>query len=277
MRIVHFSDIHARARFQSLRSMLDKRLLGFWNYYIRRHRFQDWRRVQWFVEQLEALKPDVVICTGDVTSLGEPNEFELASEALAPLVENPSFEFLYVPGNHDVYVRCHKSRAALESTFQYLNRDRWKLEALPVRYQVNQLDFLLINQGCPAPLYGSFGAMDASSLEWIERHFGNGSPEGERPLVLVNHFPMRNKHGEKLTWRRGCHGNEPLHDAWQAGQIQMALCGHIHHPFKRQSGGGALEVCAGSLTQTGTFSVVDFNPDTGEFCQSWHDVKPVLS
>ena len=69
MRIVHFSDIHAHNPVPNWRCAFDKRLLGTLNFYLRRARWYQWQRVAEAVQQIRMLCPDVVICTGDYTTI----------------------------------------------------------------------------------------------------------------------------------------------------------------------------------------------------------------
>ncbi len=273
MRIIHFSDIHARARLETVGHLFDKRLLGFFNYLLRRHLHQDWRRIKWMAEQIAHWEPDVVVCTGDITSLGGPKEFEMARQALAPLRDNPAIDFLYVPGNHDAYVQCRRSNKALNHAFSDLNRGRWELNQLPIIHSHDAMRFLLINQAAPAPLLASYGALDMATRNWLDAHMGEIVGDHLPPLALISHFPLLDAAGNALSWRRACRHNEPLRDALRDGHIRLALCGHIHTPFARQEPDGGLEVCAGSLTHTGIFSVVDYSPENDTLAQQWIELK----
>ncbi|MDX9982422.1 MAG: hypothetical protein RBU25_20545, partial [Lentisphaeria bacterium] len=76
-------------------------------------------------------------------------------------------------------------------------------------------------------------------------------------------------------------GADELHELGLAGAYDVALCGHIHHAFRRD-GAGAMEVCAGSLTMEGRVNVLDFFPESCTFSQFWLDVsedepEPVLA
>jgi 3',5'-cyclic AMP phosphodiesterase CpdA len=270
MRIVHLSDIHAPASLGSWRSLLDKRLLGFANYYLRRHLRQDWERVARLAAQLPALQPDLVVCTGDITSLGEPAEFARAEAALQPIVANPAWDFVYVPGNHDAYVRCPHSQSALAATFHRLNRLRWHLAELPVAHICAGVRLLLINQAAPAPLYGSGGQLPPAAQTWLERELAPGP--APRPTLLISHFPLADRSGHPLSWRRCCTGIGGLREALGDGRLRAALCGHIHHGFRRDEPGGGSEVCAGSLTQTGSYVVLDYEPATHRLATTWHSV-----
>ena len=60
-------------------------------------------RLQKVVNYILEVKPDVAVCTGDLTSTGQPGEFAKVISILKPLLDS-KIPVLYVPGNHDYYV-----------------------------------------------------------------------------------------------------------------------------------------------------------------------------
>jgi len=271
MRIIHFSDVHAGGWLRDWTGLFDKRLLGTANHLLRRARHHRWARLDAAVRQIRLLNPDVVLCTGDITSLSEPAEFRQAAAALEPLVCDRRFEFIYVPGNHDCYVPSRRLRQALADHFYQLNRHRWTLSALPAALDCKGLRLLALNEATPGPLIGSFGRLSSDSAAWLRRELGDAqqAPPAGPPLALVHHYPLRDASGRPLGWRRSCHGAEDLGQAWDAGRLRFSFCGHIHSPFIRCDGGDRVEICAGSLTHFGVFSLVDYEPATGTMQHRW--------
>jgi 3',5'-cyclic AMP phosphodiesterase CpdA len=269
MKIVHFSDIHAGGVINGLGSLFDKRLLGMGNHVFRRMWKRNWDRVERGVSLIRAMDPDVVICTGDLSTLSEPSEFSMAMDALKPLVEDTRFEFLVVPGNHDHYVKSKGCQRALDGAMRYLSRDRWGLDDLPMVTVVDTVRFIMINQACPVSLWLSSGRLSEETLEFLATEL---TPDSTAPTFLVNHFPILKGDGFELSWRRGCVNNEPLRVALGNGAIDVALCGHIHKPFARKDESGSIEICAGSLSYHGKMNRIDYQPTTKEFVQTWIDV-----
>ena len=267
MKIVHFSDIHAWAGLSRREMILDKRLLGVFNHVLRRGSSHHWDRVSRGVEMMLAEKPDLIINTGDVSTLSDPLEFEMAQKVLEPLTQS-GIPVYYVPGNHDYYVRQPLCYDALIACFKKLNSGR-ELSELPMARRHKKLNLLLINQACPAPLLGSFGRLDEKTASWIEADV----TRDDNVNILVNHFPLLNQRGEALSRRRSCHNNEALMKAFMEKKIQLALCGHIHYPFARQQADGeAVEICAGSLTYTGSFNLMTVDPESRQLTQQFHFV-----
>lgn len=243
------------------------------NYVLRRRRFHHWRYVDAAVRTIRNLVPDVVICTGDLTNIGDPAEFDKACTALRPLVDDERFELLYVPGNHDNYVANRSCRTALETAFQYMNRGRWEMVDLPLATVVGPVRFLLVNQTHPAPVYASYGTIDEKTLRWFKEDILE-DPGVLKTNVLVGHFPLFNRNGQELPARRRCRGNRVFQDALRKNFISLSLCGHIHQSFVRTEPNGSMEICAGSLTLQGRLNVIELCGDHPEvvMAQEWHDV-----
>lgn len=270
MRIIHFSDIHLGAWPQSPRAFFDKRFLGLLNYTIRRrpHLHEDYVRKA--IDRITGLAPDCVICSGDITCIGSPTEFNKARELLAPLIETTDFDFLYVPGNHDVYVNDRQCRTALETTFRYMNRNRWQLEQLPVCYQTWQMEVLLVNECRPTPIVGSYGILDEKTRQVLPEWLGQDRAPGH-VRALVGHFPTRHSHGKVLAKRRRLYHGDAIHRALRSGELDLYFCGHIHDPYINRFETGSLEMCAGSLTTHGCLNLVEIS-DTRKITQKWENV-----
>ncbi|MCH2174546.1 MAG: metallophosphoesterase [Lentisphaeria bacterium] len=266
MRIAHFSDIHAFVHDFQATAFFDKRLLGTFNHFFRRSKDHHWDRVHNGVAKIKCMEPDIVIFTGDLATLSSPKEFDLACQALKPLVEDTSFEFLIVPGNHDFYVHSQKCIDALEKSIYYLSRNRWKLYDFPMKFPYMKCEFFLLNQANPAPPWASNGYLDAQSISFVENELENNS---DNIKVLVSHYPLYDQSGMELNWRRKCKGNDILLNAFDHEFFRLALCGHIHSPFVRPLTAKACEICAGSLNFNGVFNFMDLNILDGSLNQQW--------
>ncbi len=272
MRIVHFSDIHAGGWLQDFSGYFDKRLLGAFNYLLRRKYHHDWNLVATAISKIKLLAPDIVICTGDFTSISEPIEFLRAKDALAPLVEDTNFDFLYVPGNHDYYVKRPSCVAALYETFNTVNRGKFDLDDLPISYEFKDVSFVLVNEAAPVNLFKSTGIIDTKSHAWLTSLFRD-SNVNRKMVILVAHFPIFDKKGELLSFRRRCENNKILQLALREKKIDISLCGHIHSHFSRWEENGSAEFCAGSLTYTGYLNLIDIDVSQNLISQEWINVQ----
>jgi 3',5'-cyclic AMP phosphodiesterase CpdA len=218
--------------------------------------------------KIPELAPDLVVCTGDHSSISEPVEFERSLAALQPLIDNPSFDLLFVPGNHDWYVKNKTCEAALADTVSKMTRGKISLDAYPLLTTIENEPFLLVNQASPQSWLSSAGGITPAAAERITTLL----EQAGKPVTLISHFPLFKADGEVPSLRRHCHNNDVLVDAYRDGRIKLAMCGHIHTPFDRAGPGLGTEVCAGSLTYAAKISVIDYAKD-GSFSQSWHTVR----
>lgn len=271
MRIVHFSDIHIGRLPDDAAALFDKRLLGFLNYFVRRRGSMNEELIRLAVPRVRSLKPDLVVCTGDLSCVGAPVEFEAARAILKPLSNCRAYEFFAVPGNHDAYVRSPRCRTACRDTFTALNGERLALSSLPQEVRRGQLRLLFVNEALPRAPWASTGEMSLLTRQWLEARTTAEREPAER-RILVGHFPARDAAGKPLVRRRRLRGDDLVADLLRSGRIDMALCGHIHTPFRRDEPSGAMEVCAGSLPVAGKLNVVDYCPLSGELVQQWEDV-----
>lgn len=272
MRIVHFSDIHVGAMTRDPTALLDKRVLGLSNYFLRRHGTINLELLERAISVIKALLPDIVVCTGDITCIGSPEEFRHALALLRPLAECRHFDFIYIPGNHDTYTQRRTCSAELEAAFRELNRKRWTRASLPVEYRHRNLRLFIVDECRPTHLVSSAGYLASESRDRLQEWF-NEPRSGREGRVLVGHYPLRDATGHRLGWRRELKNGKAIHDALQARTVDVALCGHIHDPFCREESSGAMEICAGSLTVNGTLNVLDFTPATGRFSQRWETIS----
>ena len=104
MKIIHFSDPHGGGGAEDWMAYFDKRWVGVFNYRFRRRFQHDLSKLEKAVAYILDIKPDLAVCTGDLTSSGQPGEFERVKKILAPLVES-KIPLVYTPGNHDCYVK----------------------------------------------------------------------------------------------------------------------------------------------------------------------------
>ena len=247
MRIVHFSDFHAGGGAEDWLAYLDKRWVGVFNYYFRRRNRFRLERLTRAVERILEMKPDLVICTGDLTSTGQPGEFEKVRPYLAPLRDS-GIPLIYTPGNHDCYVRRPKCRRAVEEMALYLSHGKFPFDGRPRIIPFGGVNFITVNTSRPSNLLCSWGFLAPEDAAFVadacERLAGEG------PRVLVNHYPIIEDH-PLLRTRHRLFGERPVRRLIESGKLELSLCGHVHKMGLRVDAEGHGECCAGSLTANG--------------------------
>jgi len=256
MRIIVFSDSHAIGSPSVWYSFFDKRAIGIFNHhYFRKHK-KGIGLLKKFVQTVPSLKPDIVICTGDISTSSEPSEFEITCKILEPLVKNNSFEFRYVPGNHDYYVNDSFCIKSMEKTFEYLNRGKQTFKDLPYCLDMQELNFCFINPCKPRNIMLSIGKIDTKTEEFVI-NWAN-SQTINKPKVLVSHYPLIEDHPVK-RFRHKLYGEKNILKELISGKIDLSICGHVHCPTPRINDLGRGEIVVGSITRNECFAMIDYN------------------
>ena len=266
MKIIHFSDPHAGAMPDSLSAFIDKRIVGTLNYAFKRRFLHNMESMQKGVDYIIQENPDVVVCTGDLTSTGQPREFDIMLEILQPLINRAGMKFLYVPGNHDLYVKNRRCRLAFENTFTKLNGDELDFASLPNVLTVGECDFMLVNECCPTNIFLSTGYLDLENSRKIEEICAE---KRERPLVMLGHFPLRKKYS-LMGLRHKLYNQGRVLELLNSQKIDLALCGHTHKWLYDVDSSGRGEVVAGSITKTDDLNIIEYDKTTDTFKHTHH-------
>ncbi len=258
MRITHFSDTHERGFPESLGAFFDKRLFGALNCLLSRGRLHHPELLEKAVELIVAGKPDLVVCAGDLTTSGQPGEFKRALARLEPLLKS-GIPVLYVPGNHDSYVKDKACRLALEETFETVNGGRLKLGSLPAAFDLGGCRFIVVDCALPTMPMLSSGCMSLETAGFVKSECAKPKTS---PRVVVGHFPLLERHPLKRI-RHKLYGHSEVAALLKSGSIDLSLCGHVHSHYALLDSNGRGEICAGSLTRYACFSELEIDPASG--------------
>lgn len=171
-------------------------------------------------------QPDLVLATGDLVERGDPAEYALLAELLAPL-RAPLY---LLPGNHD-------ERAALRAAFP---AHRWMQGADPfIQYAIDDwpLRLLVLDTVVPGE---SGGALCAARLEWLERAL---AAQPRRPtLVAMHHPPFAT--GIGFMDRIGLADPAPFAAVIaRHPQVERVACGHLHRSIVQRFAGTVASTC----------------------------------
>ncbi len=259
MRIVHFSDPHAGGSAEDWLAYIDKRFVGVFNYRFRRRFKHDLGKLAKAVEYILDTRPDVAVCTGDLTSTGQPGEFEKVRPILQPLRDS-GIPVIYMPGNHDCYVKRPKCVKAVNEMFAWLNGGR-EFNSLPQKAEIAGAEFLLVNTSRPSNLLCSWGFLAKQDVQWLQEVCG--APH-DKPRIFVSHYPLFENH-PILRTRHRLFGEKPVRRMVEEHIIDLSLCGHVHKPYTRTDDTGRGENCAGSVTRNGSMTDIEYLPEEGRF------------
>lgn len=266
MKIAHFSDPHAGGSAEDWMAYFDKRWVGVFNYKFRRRFRHDLAKLSRAVEYILDTRPDVAVCTGDLTSTGQPGEFEKVRPILAPLRDS-GIPLIYLPGNHDCYVRRPKCVAAVREMTEYLTNGDYRFSDLPAVRNLAGAEFLLLNTSRPSNLLCSWGFVSKADSAWIERTCGGPKT---MPRILVSHYPMFEDH-PLLRMRHRLFGQGRILELMKTRAIDLSLCGHVHKPYLKVDERGRGECCAGSVTRNGSMMEIEYLPENGNF--TFHTIQ----
>ena len=260
MKIVHFSDPHGGGGAEDWMAYFDKRWVGVFNYRFRRRFRHDLSKLQTAVEYILDTRPDVAVCTGDLTSAGQPGEFSRVLEILKPLRDS-DIPLIYTPGNHDCYVTRPQCVKAVKDAVEYLAKGRYTFDSMPVNMVLGGIEFLIVNTSAPSNLLCSWGFLKARSRDFIMERCQD---DNGLPKVLDTHYPMYEDHPQ-LRIRHRLFGQKPVIGLLEEQKLDLVLCGHVHKPSLRIDAQGRGECISGSVTRNGTMMEIEYGETDRKF------------
>jgi 3',5'-cyclic AMP phosphodiesterase CpdA len=219
-RIVHLSDLHFGAH--------------------------DQRLVDAVADEVNELKPDLVVISGDFTQRAKTEQFREACEFLEKLRES-GHEVLGVPGNHDVplYDVLRRFLSPLARYRRFIDETLCPFVELP--------GVAVLGVNTARSLTFKDGRINKDQVEFIRESFARTPSEAMR--VLVTHHPLfALTVGDEVE--RAIGRQEMALDAIQDAGVDMLLAGHNHHASSQDASdlvtraGGALVIQAGTATST---------------------------
>ncbi len=221
MRIVHLSDIHFWRLTTNPRLLISKRVLGVIDLARGRARKFRLERIEDVVARIQAVDPDHLLITGDLTTTAMPAEFDDALQLLGPLLRDPA-RVSVVPGNHDRYTwgsfrnrlfEKYLGRFMPQDTFPWLrvlDAETGILGLDPTRSHISARGYL-------PPLQ----LAEATAL--LERQ---GRPTR---LIVACHYPLvaPAAHTRELAIKRLSNQKEVLGWFGDLGP-HLYCCGHVH-------------------------------------------------
>lgn len=210
-------------------------------------------------------QPDAVVMTGDLVDSGQPEQYALLRELIAPL---PMPVYL-IPGNHD-------ERDALRNAFP----DHAYLNQFPpyIQYAIEEhaLRIVAIDTVVPGE---DGGELCAQRLEWLALTLATAP---HRPTLLIMHHPPFATHIGFMD-AIGLATSEPLaHIVAKNPQIERILCGHLHRPIHARFA-GTLACTAPSTAHQITLDLAPAAPATfmleppAYFVHAWNAATGVVT
>lgn len=219
-RLVHLSDLHFGAHDEDL--------------------------VEAVEQSIDALKPHLVVISGDFTQRARTEQFKDACRFLETL-RDKDHEVLGVPGNHDVplYDVLRRFLSPLTRYRRFIDETLCPFIELP--------GVAVLGINTARSLTFKDGRISKDQVEFIRETFARTDPGSVR--VLVTHHPLFEiPVGEMVEKAIG--GQELALDAIEDAGVDLLLAGHAHHAATHHASdlvtraGAALVIQAGTATST---------------------------
>lgn len=224
MKLALIGDIHLFRLKVPPHRLLGKRLLGQSNLWLnRRFRFNH-GLLEPLIERVAALKPDMVLLTGDVTTTSLEDEFSDIADYLRPLSE--LVPVVVVPGNHDRYTFRSARKKRIETLLEGLMPMQFPHhQALTDRWHLLGLDSarpqLMLSRGAigPEQLHATKQVLDTLT-------------ERDGVIVLC-HYPSDVPPGTPRSWAHDLADSQLLQEMLSACPARVVFIhGHIHRPWQ---------------------------------------------
>lgn len=242
--------------------------------------------VDGLVQKALALRPEVLILSGDLAFNGETLSHRWLSEQLRPLLD-AGIRVLALPGNHDVnyptaarfegdtytLVESPDGAAFAEiwKDFGYadaLSRDEASLSYV---YEVSPgLRLLLVDTNTP----DDPGAVLKPTLDWIETQLQDAEQAGAR-VVSVTHQTIL-QHNRVFADGFVIMNRQKLYSLYQKYGVALNLCGHMHIQHAAESGSLTEIVTSALCVQPCQIGVLELT-ESGGRCHTACAVSEELS
>jgi 3',5'-cyclic AMP phosphodiesterase CpdA len=234
LRVAHISDIHI-STFDGARwrDFLNKRVLGGLNLLLHRREYTGGKADE-LLSSLErdvsAQKPDLVLFTGDVTSLSLPQEFEKA-RTFVNLLGDPS-RVVLLPGNHDCYTYEAQKSQRFETVFEdYVGKSE---EAFPyVRRFGEKLAIVALSSAVATPPPLATGRLGQGQRDRLKELLKGLSQEG-RFVVLAMHHPPDKRFQKSGGRMRHMEDWRDLLKLAADANVPMIAHGHEHRGWQHK-------------------------------------------
>ncbi len=236
MRLLHLSDTHFFClKTLSLGTILNKRLIGLANWFLRRRRQTNYEPLDLLSKYVSSLKADAICVTGDLAHLGQRAEFLSAATWLKSLRKIAPVKI--VPGNHDLYLPgC--SADFIETLSDFFSLDKGghsgegDLEKLfPKVDIIYNVALIGLSSAYASGLYKASGRIGEAQLARFEKVLEETGRAGLFRVVLIHHPPI---HGI-VKERKALEDSDALMERVKSRGAELILFGHSHKRYMSTS------------------------------------------
>lgn len=185
MRIIHLSDLHFGTEVQALLDAL--------------------------INDVDKLKPDLIIVSGDLTQRARHEQFQDAMRAMHRFQQQKQ---LIVPGNHDISLYN-----LFERLFLTFNKYQKWVSKIPVSFENDRVSILGINSVTPYKPMG--GYITQEQLDRVKDYFAH-QPADNVKIIVMHHNLIRSERHHIIN------ESEKIINVFAKANVNLVLSGHIH-------------------------------------------------
>jgi 3',5'-cyclic AMP phosphodiesterase CpdA len=223
--LAHLSDLHlAPVPWPRPLDLLNKRVLGFLNWQMRRRTHHRIETLSELIEDMKAAAPDHIAITGDLVNISLENEFASARSWLQRL--GKPGDITMVPGNHDAYVRAC-ARSAERVWGEYMGdvaRGSPPKEPFPFVRRRGPVALVGVSTAIPTGPFSAAGKVGDEQLQRLEGVLAELDEE-ELFRALVIHHPPVSTTGER---HKRLIDAQALRETLKRHAVEIVIHGHEH-------------------------------------------------
>ncbi len=224
MHLVLIGDIHVYRTWPLPWQLFGKAMLGQLNVWFNRSRRFELARMDPLLDRAAALKPELLVFSGDLTSVATMQEFKDAKRILSSILGK--YPAVMVPGNHDRYTWGSVVMRRMESMFPGV---------LPTSFpQTRKLNdtwsMLMLNSSVPRT-FTSRGLLGAKQMQAAREAVERLEPD--KGLVLLTHYALGKPQGHRpARWSHRLREHDQMLELLKTARGRVVfLHGHVHYPW----------------------------------------------
>jgi len=233
-RLIHLSDPHLFSITNvRLRELLNKRVYAYFSWRLHRQAEHCGEVLAALLKDMQSLKPDHIVLTGDLTHMGLPSEFRQAQEMLQSL--GPPSKVMVIPGNHDTYVATAWERTfRLWSDYLASDADHCFPEAAKARNIVfptlrvrGPIALIGVSTACPTIPFLATGSIGKVQMKKLENILDETRRRHLLRVVLIHHPPVPGA----VSWRKRLTDQAAFQALLARHGAELILHGHTHRTY----------------------------------------------
>lgn len=261
-RILHISDLHFWHIPRNPLQWISKRATTYLGILLQTKRKFKEARMKQLLKSIDSLNVSAVVISGDLTSSGTDEEFEMFDLFFQELKKHVEHICL-VPGNHDVYIERDRSKGFYKHAAKWLpeNVVDSLFEKRQASLVMGHIEYILLDLCQPRPFFHAEGIFSEEQAQTLSETLKEKHLSKER--LVVGHYPMHptQSPSQELI------GYKKLENTFRADHsVRAYLHGHTHqqHIIDERFFGLPVSIESGSLSacDKAGFALLEMHPSS---------------